>query len=174
MFKNLFKLPKYYIRDAGAQKRYKFYSFDDMRDGFEKLTGKELDTFLRRNILEGYSVATGVGHDRWWVDVAGAYCATDKEIREEYLGDGYWDQDFEEESLERTATITEDEIDIDVCLGDYDDVTTATIWEVRFFTGSNWADTHTYKDEERARNVAQMFIDNDFTVGPHMELIFQF
>lgn len=97
MFKNIFKRrkqPKFYIRDAGSQKRYKFYSFDDMIVGFEELTGDRLETFFQHNLIQGFSVATGVGHDRWWVDVAGAYCATDKEIREEYLKDwGHWDQD---------------------------------------------------------------------------------
>lgn len=95
MFKNLFKRrkrPKFVIRDAQSQKRYEYYSFDDMLEGFEELTGNMLEIALQRNLLENYSVV--LGHDRWWIDVEGEYHATDKEIREKFLGDGYWDQDY--------------------------------------------------------------------------------
>ena len=74
----------------------------------------------------------------------------------------------------RTAIITPEIVDIDVCYGEYDGHMTRTSWTVDFFENSedNLArfektDTHYYKTEEIAKIAKERYEAGDFKIGQH-------
>ena len=58
----------------------------------------------------------------------------------------------------RSVTITPEEIDVDVCFGEFDGFTTKTTWVVDMFKGKTRVDSVCMKTEQFAKETADKFI----------------
>ena len=76
--------------------------------------------------------------------------------------------------MRRTASVVSEDIDIDVCIGDYDGFKTIEVWFVDFYVDGERIVGNTYKEEWQARQSAKWFEDGIYLHGEHKELIFPF
>ena len=69
----------------------------------------------------------------------------------------------------REAIITEEWVDDDVCIGDYDGHETRKSYEVAFFVSGDEdpIDRHYYKTEEFAKNAAALFERGLYYIGQY-------
>ena len=80
----------------------------------------------------------------------------------------------------RTATITPEEIDVDVCVGQYDGFVTRTAWVVAFYENAEnlavgvYEDECCYKTEEYANAAKTKYEAGEFQRGEYGEIIFEF
>jgi hypothetical protein len=72
----------------------------------------------------------------------------------------------------RTAFITSEDVDVDVCYGDFDGHITRKSYCVEFFVLDDLVDEHWLKTEVAARMHAGLFEQGDFYEGEYGELKF--
>lgn len=69
----------------------------------------------------------------------------------------------------REAIVTAEDVDFDVCVGDYDGHVTRTSYEVAYFVDGDEdpIDRHYYKTEEFAKNAASLFERGLYYIGQY-------